>query len=323
MRLLCFLVIVFTLVTVVNAQDPPLAPEQQRLLAEIEAAQAARDGWQTYSTITTDTVFYGETLTISFGNAFTNQREITTTSTTQHRGQDMNILMTVESMEQNFFSPEAQTLEDYTLLLEARRIDGRLYVQALRSGGSDALAPMPALQWYDITDNPYQFPSLAIAHLERFLPTATSPESSNPLLDVDFVGLIRDSIVADWVADVVVVDEASINEGMLTGTPARQIRVQLNPLAVLTTIFATAPQHEALLTAFVNEVVDMSWTVWLSPETGELLREVTIILVQGELMPSDFVVGEAPPDSTLVVIYQLEHHVDYVAVGQPVIIEAP
>lgn len=323
MRLLCFLILVCTLVSVANAQDPPLAPEQQQLLVEVEAAQAARAAWETYSTITTDTVFYGETLTISFGNTFTNQREIITTRTTEHRGQDLATLMTVENMEQNFFSPESQTLEDYTLLVEARRVGGRLYVQALRSGGSEALPPMPDLMWVDITDDPRQFSALAAAHLERLSLAASSTAPTNPLLDVDFAGYLRDSIQPEWVADVVAVGEEPIDEGPLTGTPARQIRVQLNPLAVLSAAFEGLPKQEALLMAFVNEAVDMSWTVWLDLDTGEFLHEELTILVQGELNPTDYVAGEAPEGSALLIIYQLEHAVDYVAVGQPVNIEVP
>ncbi|MCB9436385.1 MAG: hypothetical protein H6673_05240 [Anaerolineales bacterium] len=323
MRLLCLLILACTLVSVANAQDPPLAPEQQQLLAEIESAESTRTMWETYSTITTDTIFYGETLTISFGNTFTNQREIISTSTTEHHSPDLATLMTIENMEQNFFSPESQTLEDYTLLVEARRVGGRLYMQALRNGGSDALPPMPNLQWIDITDDPRQFSALAVAHLERLVLADSSAMPANPLLDIDFAGYLRDSIQPEWVAGVVVVSEEPINAGPLTGTPARQIRVQLNPLAILSTAFEGMPNRDALLNAFVNEAVDMSWTVWLDLETGEFLHEQLNILVQGELTPNDYVAGEAPEGSALLVIYQLEHAVDYVAVGQPVNIEIP
>ncbi|NDJ85866.1 MAG: hypothetical protein GYB66_08275 [Chloroflexi bacterium] len=319
----------------VRAQDPtgvPLSPEQMNLLSQIDAADADQRSWQSYTTLSFNSQFYSETLVVSFGDERVNQETTNSTITTLFDGNPLtggyssDVLLTLERREQQYLSAEEQRVENYTLLAELVYRDNRLYVQALRNGGSENLPPMPELGWYDLTDNLDRFPALDPIRLRRYLPEAPLPATPNPILDTDFFVLTRGTNLRSLVADIVLVnDNEVLTEGPNAGTTVRQIRIQLNPLAMLRQAFAGFEGSEELVASFANENVDMSLTVWLDASTSRRVREQFVFVLQGEPDPTLF--GYAPGEFTteggLRVLYQLERDISYIDINAPVEIPVP
>lgn len=337
LRIMCIVLSILWLAAGMHAQaqDPtaiPLSPEQQNLLSQIDAADADQGNWQSYKTISFNTQFYSETLVVSPGNTVTTQRTTNFTITSSYQGNPRNpvyrsdSLLTIENTEQKLFSSGQQLAENYTLLAEVLYAEGRLYVQALRNGGSEALPPMPEPIWLDVTQDLDQFPALQLVTLRRYMPTAALPTVPNPLQDVDFVGLIHDTSLRDLVADITLVaDNEVLADGLNAGLAVRQIRIQLNPLVVLTRAYAEFPNGDGLVAAFVNEGVDMALTVWLDAQTSRRVREQFIFVIQGSPDPAAF--GLAPGDlgegGSLAILFQLESDISYTDINVPVEINAP
>lgn len=317
------------------AQDPttiPLSPEQLNLLSEIDAADLDQGNWQTYTTISYNNIFYSETLQLAADSSLSAQRTTNSTFTTQFQGNPRNpiynssTLMTIENRETSLFDVEQQLGDSYVLIVETRYFDGKLYVQALRDGGAENLEAMPEFGWHDVTANPDEFPALAVVNLRQFMPEPPVSLEPHPLFDVDFFELTRGANLRDLVADIELVNPAeSITEGSNAGQTVRQIRIQLNPLAMLENAFVGFEDRDGLVAAFANEGVDMSLTVWLDVATSRRVREQFIIVVQGQ--PNSELFGyaasEIGEDATLSVIYQFESDISYTDINAPVDIQSP
>ena len=337
--LFCGLALVLVILPTSNAgtfaQDPtsiPLSPEQLNLLSEIDAADLDQGNWQTYSAVSYNNLFYSESLQLAPDSTLSAQRATDTLYTTQFQGNPLNpiyssnTLMTIENRETSLFDIEQQLEDSYTLTVEARYIDGHLYVQALRDGGSETLVEMPPFGWHDVTDNPDQFEALQAANLSQFMPDPPSPLNPHPLFNTDFFALTRGSALRDLVADIELVNPSeTITEGPLAGLVVRQIRIQLNPLAMLENAFASFENSDGLVAAFANEGVDMSLTVWLDASTSRRVREQFVLVVQGQPDPAVFgyPASEIGEDATLSIIYQLESDISYTDINAPVDIQPP
>lgn len=339
MRVMRFAAIVMLallgIVPLASAQDPtaiPLSPEQQNLLSQIDAADLDQSNWQHYKSISFNTLFYSETLVLDADNSVTTQRSTNATITTSYAGNPRNpiyksdSLLTVENTEQKFFSAGQQLVENYTLLAEVLYAEGRLYVQALRNGGTEALPPMPDSNWVDVTDNLDQFPALQAIQLRRYFPNATLPLAPNPLNDVDLIALTRGTALRDLVADIsLVADNEVLEDGPNAGLTVRQIRIQLNPLALLTLAYSDFHNGDALIAAFANEGVEMSVNIWLDAQTSRRVREHYTFVLQGQSDPISFgfAEGEVSGEASLSILYQLESDISYIEVDVPVEIAAP
>lgn len=317
------------------AQDPttiPLSPEQLNLLSEIDAADLDQGNWQTYAEVSFNSLFYSETLQLAPDSTLSAQRTTNTTYTTQFQGNPRNpiynssTLMTIENRETSLFDVEQELGDSYVLIVEARYFDGLLYVQALRDGGSENLVEMPPFGWHDVTSDPDQFEALAVANLRQFMPDPPAPLDPHPLFSKDFFALTRGAALRNLVADIELVNPSeTVTEGPNAGITVRQIRIQLNPLAMLETAFDDFENRDALVAAFANEGVDMSLTIWLDAATSRRVREQFVLVVQGQPDPDMFgypaaEIGEA---GTLSVIYQLESDISYTDINAPVDIQSP
>lgn len=332
-KLILLILIIWVAVPAYGQEPPPLSAEQQNLLAQLDAADADMRTWQSHKTVSFGNLLYSEILTVSFGNALTTQRSANSTVTVVYDGNPLSLahqsdaLMTIEYEEQRFLPAGEQVTESYVLTVNARYYDARLKVMALRHGGSPNLSPMPeALVWVDVTDNPDQFPALEVANLERYLPEPPESLAPHPLLDADFVRLVQQAPLRDLIADIeLVADGVVLTDGLNAGLTVREIRVQLNPVAVLDLAFAGLPDATTLVNAFANEGVDMSMTVWLDAATSRRVREQFVFLVQGQPLPTAFgyAPGEVAEDGGLGVIFQLESDISYLDVNVPVSITAP
>lgn len=317
------------------AQDPttiPLSPEQLNLLSEIDAADLDQGNWQTYTTVSFNNLFYSESLQLAPDSTLSAQRTTNSTYTTQFQGNprnpvySSNTLMTIENRETSLFDIEQQLEDSYILTAEVRYIDGRLYVQALRDSGSENLVEMPAFGWHDVTDNPDQFEALNVANLSQFLPEPPIPLDPHPLFNTDFFALTRGANLRDLVADIELVNPSeTITEGPIAGLTVRQIRIQLNPLAMLESAFIGFENQNDLVAAFANEGVDMSLTVWLDATTSRRVREQFVLVVQGQPEPAAFgyPASEIGEEATISIIYQLESDISYTDINAPVDIQPP
>ncbi len=326
-RLLLVMLLLLFLPAVVFAQDPtgiPLSPGQENLLAQIDAADVDQGNWQHYKTLSFNRLLYSEVLSLDFSNSITSQHEINSTITTQYQGNPRNpvynsdSLMTIEHRQITALSSGEQTVENYILTVNARYYNSRLYVLALRDGGTANLPPMPDLAWQDVTEDPATFPALHDAALWRYLPDGSPPANAHRLLDTDWVTLTRGAALREMVADIeLVADNEVLIDGPNAGRTVRQIRVQLNPQVVL----SQALDNEALVAALVNEGVDMSLTVWLDAATSRRLREQYIFVMQGQPDPATFGFDLQP--ETFNVLLQFESEISYFDVDVPIEIPAP
>jgi hypothetical protein len=312
--------------------SPPLSTSQLALLSEIDAANLDQSNWQTYRAVSFNTASFVETLTSFADGSILSQRQEDTNAliTTDVQGDLRNpnhsrsTLMTVERIERSSFSAGTPVVEQYTLLLEARYINNRLYIQAIRTGGSEILPAMPPAGWSDVTDNPNQFPALAAINLAQYLPSPTPTPTTNPLTSVDWVAAIQNTLLRDLIADIRMEQPETFLEGPFAGQSFNKIIVQLDPAAVMRAAFAGQPNVDALAAAFVNEGVDMSVTIWLDQSNSRRVREQYVFVIQGNPTPESF--GYAPGDigegTTINVIFSLESDVTYTA-NAPVDIQVP
>ncbi len=310
----------------------PLSTSQLALLSQIDAANLDQSNWQTYRVVSFNNTSFIETLTNSADGSILSQRQEDTNSliTTDVQG-DINTpnhlrsaLMTVERIERSSFSAGTPTTEQYTLLVEARYVNNRLYVQALRTGGSETLPAMPPAGWTDITDNPDQFPALAAINLRQYLPTATQTSAANPLTATNWVSLVQNTPLRDLIADIRLEQPETFLDGPFAGQTFNKIIVQLDPAAVIRAAFADRADVEILVAVFVNEGVDMSLTIWLDQTNSRRVREQYVFVIQGNPTPESF--GYAPGDigegSLINAIFSLESDLTYTA-NAPVTIEVP
>lgn len=320
------------------AQDPttpPLSEEQRALLAQIDAADADQNTWQSYKTVSFSKVFYSESLTISPENTVLFQRDIDTTATSVFQGNprlgpsyNRDTLMTIGFKEVSAFSANAEPQEEnYTLLVEVLYVNQRLFAQALRNDGSEFLPAVPD-GWQEVTANPEQFEALQVVNLSRYLPTAAPRPALNPLIDVDFIELLRAIPLRDLISDIEFVQAETLEGGTESpnvGRQVNQIRVRLNPRLLLLEAFEGNENQNALVDAFLNENVEMTMTIWLDTATSQRVRERFVFLVQGDPDPRAFgyVEGDLTPESTMAIQLLQEIEIDYSEINVPVQLQVP
>lgn len=312
--------------------DPPLSDEQRALLAQIDAADLDQRAWQSYKTVTFENIFYAENLAVAPGNTVLFQQNINFNKTTQYQGNPRNPiynrsdLMLFNFNEVSLFSGSDPTETAYTLLVEVLYLTDRLYVRAFRSDETEFLPPMPEVRWYDVTNDPEQFPALQLVNLTRYVPTATPRPATTPLFDVDFLALIQSAALRDLIADIELVGVETLEgSGQNANRAATHIRVKLNPVEVLKLAFADNPNTDDLIEVFVNESIEMTLSVWLDPTTSQRIRERYVIVLQGAPSPLDFgyTEGDITSESSLTVQLLREIEVDYFDINVPVEIVPP
>ncbi|MBI5931732.1 MAG: hypothetical protein HY862_20650 [Chloroflexi bacterium] len=311
---------------------PPLSTSQLALLSQIDAANLDQSNWQTYRTVSFNNASFVETLTNFADGSILSQRQVDTNGliTTDVQGDihspthSQNSLMTVERIERSSFSAGTPTTEQYTLLVEARYINSRLYVQAIRTGGSETLPAMPPAGWTDITDSPDQFPALEVINLRQYLPTLAQTSGTNPLTSTDWVSVVQNTPLRDLIADIRQEQPETFLDGPFAGQTFNKVIVQLDPAAVVRAAFVGRSNVDALVAAFVNEGVDMSLTIWLDQSNSRRVREQYVFVIQGSPTPESF--GYAPGDigegTSINVIFSLESDITYTA-NAPVNIQVP
>ncbi|MBZ0317552.1 MAG: hypothetical protein K8L91_14115 [Anaerolineae bacterium] len=315
-----------------TSDAPPLSTSQLALLSQIDAANLDQSNWQTYRVVSFNNVSFVETLTNPTDGSILSQRQEDTNSliTTDVQGDIRtpnhlrSALMTVERIERSSFSAGTPTTEQYTLVVEARYVNNRLYVQALRTGGSESLPAMPPAGWTDITDNPDQFPALVAINMRQYVPSATQTPGLNPLTTTDWVSVVQNTPLRDLIADIRLEQPETFLEGPFAGQTFNKIIVQLDPAAVMRAAFASRADAEVLIAVFVNEGVDMSLTIWLDQTNSRRVREQYVFVIQGNPTPESF--GYAPGDigegSLINAIFSVESDLTYTA-NAPVKIEVP
>lgn len=315
-----------------TSSAPPLSTSQLALLSQIDAANLDQANWQTYRMVSFNNASFVETLTNFADGSILSHRQEDTNSlvTTDVQGNlrnpdhSRNVLMTVERIERSSFSAGAPNTEQYTLLVEARYVNNRLYVQAIRTGGSESLPAMPPVGWTDITDNPDQYPALAAINPSQYLPTAAQSQAANPLTATDWVSVVQNTPLRDLIADIRLEQPETFLEGPFAGQTFNKIIVQLDPAAVMRAAFAGRSNGDVLIAALVNEGVDMALTIWLDPINSRRVREQYVFVIQGSPTPESF--GYTPGDigegTTISVVFSLESDITFSA-NAPVDIQVP
>ncbi len=320
--------------TIAQDDERDFTPQQLALLSQVEASEADQANWDAYRVLQIDAQTYTERVTVTEGVVFENRQVITgviniaydANPRNPERNYNSDALMTVNVSSNSDFGGGVQIAERYELVINARYYNEKLYMQALRNGGSGDLAAMPDPIWYDITRDPNQFEALQGVNLRQFLPDPPPIRSSNPIFGIDFIGVVNSPLFLDLVADIELVSEGDI---LLNGAGAevttRQILITFDPVRVLASAFSDVAGRELLVAAFANTEAEMTLTLWLDVSTSRRVFEQYAFGVRG--MPNPLLVGyglnDLEPDGNVQLTYGYTSDVLFADINIPITVAAP
>ncbi len=337
---LAIVALIIMLLTVTQAtivaqdDDRVFTPQQLALISQVEASLAEQATWQSYRVLQIDAQNYRERVIVTEGTVFENHQSITSVINiaydanphTSELHYNSDALLTVEVLSNSDFGNGIQLSENYEVVVNARYYDGRLYIQALRNGGSENLAPMPDFTWHDVTENPNQFEALQGINLRRFLPDPPPIMSSNPVFGIDFIGIVNSPLFLELISDIELVSEGDV---ILNGAGAevttRQILITFDPIRVLAAAFSGVIGRERLIAAFANDDAEMTLTLWLDTTTSRRVFEQYVFGIRGT--PNPLLVGyglnDLEPDGSVQLTYSYTSDILFADINIPITILPP